>query len=158
MQKQTFHLTMVSVLITVLAVTLSGCGSGPTSSQGTGSGVVGGPGGGPAQAGGQSPPNQLTQLGIAAEPSQEQPRGLVLTGFLSSPEASPLGVIGVRVGDKIISCNGQQERIATRLVAALDGLQNRGEPVVLVVLRDGKEVRLERTEKLPGAGGGQSLE
>jgi S1-C subfamily serine protease len=77
-----------------------------------------------------------------------------LTGFLSSPEASPLGVIGVRVGDKIISCNGQQERIATRLVAALDGLQNRGEPVVLVVLRDGKEVRLERTEKLPGAGGG----
>ena len=152
MRTWTSHLTMVSVLIALLAVTLSGCGSGPTSSPGTVSGAVGGPGAGPAQAGGQSPRAQQAQLGITGEPSQLDPKGLVVTGFVSSPEASPLGVLGVKVGDKIISCNGQQEQIATRLTAALDGLQNRGEPIVLVVLRDGKEVRLERTEKLPGEG------
>jgi S1-C subfamily serine protease len=77
-----------------------------------------------------------------------------VTGFLSSPEASPLGVIGVRVGDKIVSCNGQREQIARRIISALDGLENRGEPIVLVVIRDGEEVRLERTEKLPSAGSG----
>jgi hypothetical protein len=38
-----------------------------------------------------------------------------------------------------------------RLQAALEGLQNRGQKVTLVVIRDGKQVTLERTEKLPAA-------
>jgi S1-C subfamily serine protease len=151
-KKQAYYRVALLVLIVALSVTIAACGGRPAGPSADTQG------GGPAQTGGQSPRAQQAQLGITGEPDQEEPRGLLVTGFLSSPEASPLGIIGVKVGDKIISCNGQQERIATRLVAALDGLESRGEPVVLVVMRDGEEVRLERTEKLAGAGSDEGLE
>ncbi|MCJ7752661.1 MAG: hypothetical protein MUQ65_16500 [Armatimonadetes bacterium] len=69
---------------------------------------------------------------------------------MSSSETAPLAVIGVKEGDVIVSCNGDQQQIGGRLVAAIEGLQERGEPVALVVMREGKELTLERTEKLPG--------
>jgi len=37
------------------------------------------------------------------------------------------------------------------LVAAIEGLQERGEPITLVVVREGERMTLERTEKLPGS-------
>lgn len=148
MKKEAYYRVALLVLIVTFSVTIAACGTPPTESP------ADAPAGGAAQAGGVSRQAQLTQLGITGGPDMAKPMGLVVTGFVSSSGSSPLEVIGVKVGDKIISCNGQQEQIATRLVAALDGLQSRGEPVVLVVFRDGERVRLERTEKLAEAASG----
>ncbi len=93
----------------------------------------------------------LAQLGITGKPSATRPRGLLVTGFVSSSETAPLAVIGVKEGDVIMSCNGEQQQISSRLVAAIEGLQERAEPITLVVVREGERVTLERTEKLPGS-------
>ncbi len=93
----------------------------------------------------------LAELGITGKPSQGDNPGLMITGFVSTPERSPLGVIGVKAGDIVISCNGEQRQMGMRLGAAIEGLQKRGEKITLVVVRDGKQVQLERAEKLPEA-------
>jgi S1-C subfamily serine protease len=82
----------------------------------------------------------------------------LVTGFVAPSEAAPLAVIGVEEGDVIVSCNGQQQQLAVRLLAAIEGLQERGEPIVLVVMRDGETLTLERTEKLPGDQAGEASE
>lgn len=84
-----------------------------------------------------------------------EPRGLLVTGFVSAPETTPLAVIGVKEGDVIVSCNGRQQQLGVRLVAAIEKLQESGEPVTLVVVRNGEQVTLERAEKLPGGQTGQ---
>jgi len=95
----------------------------------------------------------IAQWGATGRPSQN-PQGLRITGFLPSPGPSPLEVIGVREGDVIVRCNGASEQLRDHLLAAMTGLQERGEPIVLVVSRDGRLLTLERTEKLPSAGRG----
>ena len=100
---------------------------------------------------GRSSEQHLVQLGIAGKPNSGEPQGLLVTGFVSSSETAPLAVIGVKEGDVIVGCNGEQQQIGRRLVAAIDGLQERGEPITLVVVREGERVTLERTEKLPGS-------
>jgi len=120
----------------------------------SGSGIASPAGGGPSRAsraagtgGGQQ--KTLASFGITGGPSQTEPRGLLVTGFTSPPEQSPLKVIGVKEGDVILSCNGETHQMGERLYAAIEGLEKRGRKITLVVLRDGKEVTLERTEKLP---------
>jgi len=99
------------------------------------------------QAGGQH--RTLAYFGITGGPSQTEPRGLLVTGFVSPPEQSPLKVIGVKEGDVILSCNGERRQMGERLHAAVEGLQQRGQKITLVVIREGKELTLERSEKLP---------
>jgi S1-C subfamily serine protease len=161
MRHQTGRRVFAYLLMAVLAAALLGCGSspsgqspatGPTLTTGAGS-RQGGP---PAAAGTTSSPQHLAELGITGKPSGGEPQGLLVTGFVSSSENAPLAVIGVKEGDVIVSCNGDQQQIAVRLLAAIEGLQERGEPVTLVVMREGKELKLERTEKLPGSEAGQN--
>jgi len=90
----------------------------------------------------------LAQLGVVGEPSKN-PRGLLVKDFLPSATPWPLQVIGVQKGDVVISCNGQAGQLGARILQALEGLQNRGEAITLVVVRDGKDVTLSRSEKLP---------
>ncbi len=142
MEKQTCSRVALFVLAVGLAMGIAACGSRPTA----------------PPAGSQAARDEQARLAITARPDPAEPRGLLVTGFLSSPEASPLGVMGVRVGDKIVSCNGQREKIATGIVAALDALENEGEPIVLIVYRDGQEMRIEQTEKLSSVGSGQGSE
>ena len=142
------------LLLALLAAALTGCGGSPAEeppktapSPATGADRIQGVQTGvPAN---RSSQQHLAQLGITGEPNRGEPRGLLVTGFVSSSESAPLGVIGVKQGDVIVSCNGRREQIGLRLVAAIDGLRESGNPVVLVVMRDGKQVTLERTEKLP---------
>jgi S1-C subfamily serine protease len=113
-------------------------------------------GGGPSRAGqpaGRAGGQQrtLAYFGITGGPSQTDPRGLLVTGFVSPPEQSPLKVVGVKEGDVILSCNGETHQMGERLYAAIEGLEQRGQKITLVVLRDGKQVTLARTEKLPAA-------
>ncbi len=61
-------------------------------------------------------------------------------------------LLGVKKGDVIVSCNGQSRQMGLRLLAAIEGLQSRGEPVVLEVVRGGKRIKLETTERLPTPG------
>jgi len=149
------------LLMAVFAAALLGCGGSPSGeSPATGPGPTAGAGsrqgGPPAGAEGMSPQQHLAQLGITGKPNATEPRGLLVTGFVSSSETAPLAVIGVKEGDVIVSCNGARQQIGVRLVAAVKGLQERGEPVTLVVMRDGQQVTLERTEKLPGSQPGQN--
>ena len=144
------------ILMVVFAAALLGCGSSPSGESpaaGTGPAARAGSrqGGLSAGAGGGSSLQHLVQLGITGEPSATEPRGLLVTGFVPSSETAPLAVIGVKEGDVIVSCNGQQRQPGMRLVAAIEGLQKRGEPITLVVVREGERVTLERTEKLPGS-------
>jgi S1-C subfamily serine protease len=74
-----------------------------------------------------------------------------VTGFTPSPEPSALKVIGVEEEDVIVACNGQREHMRDACLAAIEGLQERGEPITLLVLRDGQQVELTRTERLPDA-------
>jgi len=97
----------------------------------------------------RSLPEHLTQLGITGEPSSGDPLGLAVTGFVESSKPSPLQLMGVAKGDVIVSCNGQAQQIAGRIVVAIRNLQDKGEPITLVVLREGKQITLERTEKFP---------
>lgn len=160
MRQQTGRRLFAYLLMALLAAALLGCGSSPSAeSPATGPGPTtsagsrqGGP---PAGAGGMSSPQHLAQLGITGKPSGTEPRGLLVTGFVSSSETAPLAVIGVKEGDVIVSCSGQRQQLGVRLVAAFKGLQERGEPVTLVVMRDGQQLTLERTEKLPGSQTGQ---
>lgn len=99
----------------------------------------------------QQPLAQLAQLGVIGSPSQTEPQGLLVADFTPSSEPWPLEVLGVEKGDVIISVNGEQGRIGGRLVNALEVLEQGGEPITLDIIRDGKRVTLERTEKLPGA-------
>jgi S1-C subfamily serine protease len=94
----------------------------------------------------------LARLGVTGEPSRTEPKGLRITGFVSGPSPSPLKTIGVRKGDIIVSCNKATGQTGMRCVAAIEGLQNRGEPLTLVVARDGKQITLTRSEKLPAGG------
>jgi S1-C subfamily serine protease len=91
----------------------------------------------------------LKQLGITGRPSDTDPKGLLVTAFTATTPESPLKTIGVQEGDVILSCNGAAQQMGTRLPEAVKGLQERGEPMTLVVLRGGKQVTLERKEKLP---------
>lgn len=158
MRTRASHHALALACIALAAGVLFGCGSNPTPPPETGPGTAAGPGGGPAQATEPSRRDQLIELGVTGGPSRTGPGGLSITRFVSSPESSPLGVLGVKEGDTIVSCNGQQQQLASRIVAALEGLESRGEPVVLVVMRDGERVRLERTEKLPSEGSDDSSE
>ena len=89
----------------------------------------------------------LDRLGITGEPSSTSPQGLLITSF-TTPE-SALKAIGAQPGDVIISCNGVREQMVRRLPEAIEGLQKRGEPITLVVVRGGKQITLERKTKLP---------
>jgi len=161
MRRQTGRRVFAYLLMAVLAAALLGCSSSPSGeSPATGPAPMaragsrqGGP---PAAAGTTSSPQHLAELGITGKPNAGEPRGLLVTGFVSSSETAPLAVIGVKEGDVIVSCNGQQQQLGVRLVAAVNGLQERGEPVTLVVMRDGEQVTMERTEKLPGGQTGQN--
>jgi S1-C subfamily serine protease len=152
MKKQSYCLVFISLLALPLAVTLAGCGGGAPSS-GTpstprGAGDRAGRSGGPGDRSGQA---RLAPLGITGQPSGTQPQGLRVTGFTSSTEPSPLEVIGVKEGDVIVGCNGGQEQMAGRCLAAIEGLQERGEPITLTVIRDGQQIELKRTERIPDA-------
>lgn len=155
MRQQTDRRVFVYLLMAVLAAALLGCGSNPSGeSLATGPGPAaragsrqGGP---PAGAGSGSAQQHLAQLGITGKPSATEPQGLLVTGFVSSSETALLAIIGVKEGDVIVSCNGEQRQIGSRLVVAIEGLQARGEPVTLVVMRDGQQLTLERTEKPSG--------
>ena len=163
MKQQTGRRVFAYLLMALFAAALLGCGGSPSGeSPATGpspatriDGIQGIPTGGPA---GGSSQQQLAQLGISGKPNAGETRGLLVTGFVSSSETAPLAVIGVKEGDVIVSCNGQQQQLGIHLVAAIERLQDRGEPVTLVVMRDGEQVRLERTEKLPGSQTGQNPE
>jgi len=148
------------VLVYVIAVAatgvLLGCGDRGSKEYSDGSpyaavGSRSGGGGLSAEGASRSSAERLTELGITGMPSGTQPQGLLVTGFVAPSEATPLAVIGVEEGDVIMTCNGQQQQLAVRLLAAIEGLQERGEPIVLVVMRDGEQLTLERTEKLPGS-------
>jgi len=160
-KRQTGRRVFTYLLMAVLAAALWGCGSSPSGgSPATGPGPTAGAGsrrgGLPVGTGGGSSPQHLAQLGITGKPNARDPQGLLVTGFISSSETAPLAVIGVKEGDVIVSCNGKQQQLGVYLVAAIEGLQERGEPVTLVVMRDGEQVTLERTEKLPGGQTGQN--
>jgi len=139
-------------VIAVSAALVAGCGGsssgGPTPAVPSGppaapaSGSSGVPAGGSGMQG-------LTQLGITGRPSDTSPQGLLVIAFRATTPESPLKTIGVQQGDVILSCNGAQQQMGSRLPEAVKGLQERGEPVTLVVLREGKQVTLERKEKLP---------
>ena len=163
MRQQTGRRVFAYLLTAALATALWGCGSSPSGeSPATGPGTTAGAGsrqgGPPAAAASTSSPQHLAQLGITGKPNAREPQGLLVTGFVSSSETPPLAVIGVKEGDVIVSCNGKQQQLGVYLVAAIEGLQERGEPVTLVVMRDGEQVTLERTEKLPGSQTGQNPE
>lgn len=102
----------------------------------------------PPSSPGQSTPAHVARLGVVGEPSADR-RGLLIREFTSSPTPSPLQVLGVKKGDVIISCNGQQGQLGLRINQAIDGLQTRGEPITVVVEREGKQVTLTRSERLP---------
>jgi len=133
---------------------IQGCGgtqtSTPTATPLTSgrSEAQGGSGGQPGAVA-RSLPEHLTQLGITGQPSSGDPLGLSVTGFVESSKPSPLQLMGVEKGDVIVSCNGQAQQIAGRIVLAIRNLQDKGEPVTLVVLREGKQITLERSEKFP---------
>ncbi len=156
MRQQTGRRVFAYLLMVVFAAALLGCGSSPSGeSPAAGSGPTaraGSPQGGlSAGTEGRSSEQHLVQLGITGKPNSGEPQGLLVTGFVSSSETAPLAVIGVKEGDVIVSCNGQQRQPGMRLVAAIEGLQKRGEPITLVVVREGERMTLERTEKLPGS-------
>ena len=145
---------LVLLLIPVLSAALLGCGSGPDAAPtGTPPAASGRGGMGPAPPGspGQSSQAHLAQLGVSGTPNRE-PQGLKVTGFLESSKPSPLELLGVKKGDVIVNCNGATDQMALRLVTAIEGLHARGEPITLVVVRDGKRITLERTERLPTSG------
>ena len=148
MKKGTLLLAALVVIVLVAAFVIytHRPGSPIASVAGGGRGRAAQPAG---RAGGQQ--RSLAYFGITGGPSQTEPRGLLVTGFVSPPEQSPLKVIGVKEGDVILSCNGETRQMGERLYAAIEGLQQRGQKITLVVLRDGKQVTLERTEKLPAA-------
>jgi S1-C subfamily serine protease len=73
----------------------------------------------------------------------------LVTGFVSSSRPSPVELMGVEEGDVIVLCNGRAGQMGVRLLAAVEGLQSRGEPVVLEVVRNGKQIRLRATKKPP---------
>jgi len=139
-------------VIAVLAALVAGCGGGssggPTPAAPSGPSAAPASGGSGAPAGG-SGVQDLSQLGITGRPSDTSPRGLLVTAFTATTPESPLETIGVQQGDVILSCNGAQQQMGRRLAEAIKGLQERGEPVTSVVLREGKQVTLERKEKLP---------
>ena len=91
---------------------------------------------------------QIPQLGVVGQPSPD-PRGLLVKSFAPPPDRSPLELMGVRENDIVLSCNGVQEQIRPDFVKAVEGLQQRGEPITLVVQRGGTRVTLKRSEKLP---------
>jgi S1-C subfamily serine protease len=138
----------------MLAAALLGCGSRPAATPSAAGAGVAGPGGPPDTPTGSaaaSSPLHLAQVGVVGRPSQTEPRGLQVTGFVPSSKPWPLDILGVKKGDVIVTCNGQREQIGVRLIAALEGLQSRGETVTLEVIRDGRQMKLERSEKLPAA-------
>jgi S1-C subfamily serine protease len=149
MKKPSCHLVPIALVVLTGALVLAGCSGDPSASpiaQGAGGG--GDPSGGAA---GGSSPSHLSPLGITGRPSTTQPPGLLVTGFTPSPEPSALKVIGVEEEDVIVACNGQREHMRDACLAAIEGLQERGEPITLLVLRDGQQVELTRTERLPDA-------
>jgi S1-C subfamily serine protease len=91
-------------------------------------------------------------LGISGTPNRTEPQGLKVTGFTGSSGSSPLDVLGVEQGDVIVSCNGMSGQLGARIITAIEGLNARGEPITLVVVRDGKRITLERSDKLPPPG------
>lgn len=148
MRQQMGRRVFAYLLMAAFAAALLGCGGSPSAeppAAGPGPTARAGSrrGGPPTGTGGGSSQQHLAQLGITGKPNAGEPRGLLITGFVSSSETAPLAVIGVKEGDVIVSCNGQQQQIGVRLVAAVKGLQERGEPVTLVVMRDGEQVTLE---------------
>lgn len=161
MRQQTCRHIYAYLLMTVFAAALLGCGGSPS-----GESPVAEPGpitrtgsrrGGPsAGTRGASSQQHLAQLGITGKPNAGEPQGLLVTGFVASSETAPLAVIGVKEGDVIVSCNGQHQQLGVHLVAAVKALQENGEPLTLVVAREGEQVTLERSEKLPGSQTGQN--
>jgi S1-C subfamily serine protease len=92
----------------------------------------------------------LAALGISGKPSNTTPQGLEITAFTGTTE-SPLKAMGMKAGDVIIKCNGEQQQMGKRLPAAFKDLQDNGKAVTCVILRDGKEMTLTRSEKMPAA-------
>lgn len=156
MRQRIARRVLASVFVALLAVTVMGCSrstpeppsGGAPYTEARSEGRQAEP---MAGAGEASSRDHLTKLGIIGRPSGTEPRGLLITGFTGPSEDTPVAVIGVEEGDVIISCNGEQQQLGARLVAAIEGLQQRGEPITLVVVRKGEQVTLERTEKLPAA-------
>ncbi len=147
MKITSYHLVSIVVVVLTGALALAGCGGGPeTSPIAQGTGGRAGPSRGAA---GRSSPSHLAPLGIAGRPSATQPQGLLVTGFTLSPEPSPLQVIGVEEGDVIVACNGESRHMRDRILDAIEGLRERGEPITLSVVRNGQQIELTRTERLP---------
>jgi S1-C subfamily serine protease len=146
----------VLLLVAVLLAALLGCGSAPDAAPtGTPPAASGRGRMGPAPSGsaGRSSQGDLAQLGISGTPNRTEPQGLKVTGFTGPSGSSPLDVLGVEQGDVIVSCNGMSGQLGARIISAIEGLNARGEPITLVVARDGKRITLERTEELPASGG-----
>ena len=157
MSRRAYSLIAVLALVVALAAAFVVYTRQPTASLAKAgaaqTGVLGR--GGSSAAPGQGAVSPLASLGITGKPSSTTPKGLQVTGFTSSSASSALKSIGVKEGDVIVSCNGQGQQIGQRCVAATEGLEKRGEPMTLVVIRNSKQVTLESTKKLPGAETGQ---
>lgn len=143
------------LFIAALAALLLGCSSSPEGTPPRPETPRGASRGGdlpatPAGSAARSSPSSLARLGVIGAPSPTEPRGLRVTGFVAASEPWPIQRLGVEEEDVIVSCNGQQEQIGSRLLAAFEGLESRGEPMVIEVVRDGERIKLEAKEKLTG--------
>ncbi len=155
MSKQTLSLILALVLVIALSIAFLAWDRGMFEKKPSAAsrqprsipGAAGGPQAGGGSAAGAG--SMMAQLGINAQPSRGQTQGMQVTGFVESSKPSPLKAIGVKEGDVIVTCNGQSGQIGSRCQSALEGLQKRGEPMTIEVIRNGKRVRLERKEKLP---------
>lgn len=103
------------------------------------------------------PDQRFPELGITGRPTNTNPRGLLVTGFLPSAQPWPLQVLGVREGDVLVMCDWHALRVGHRVAVALDRLRNHGEPFVLVVFRGEETVTLRGDSRLLSALGDHRL-
>jgi len=133
--KRPYCLIGLSILVMPLMLILTGCGKKtqtPNNANAPRSGYT-----------------DVVKLGIKYEPVRTEPKGLLVKDFSTSKVPFPLKKIGVKRGDIIISCNGETDKLGVRLVDALQDLQRQGDPVTLEIYRDGKSMKLVRSEKIP---------